>query len=113
MRSIRPTRRRMTLGLSLLCAATLTASCTPPDPWKFANKMDLTGSDEHLAEFRNAVDAPVNAISAVTGKGLEALGERIWQKVCESIELESDRPSKPPLGVSKTFDPPKSDNDDD
>jgi GTP-binding protein len=78
-----------------------------------ANKMDLTGSDEHLAEFSQAIDAPVIAISAVTGKGLEALGELIWQKVCESIELESDKPSKPPLGVSKTFDPPESDNDDD
>lgn len=45
MRSILPTRSTgswMTLGLSLLCAATLTATCTPPDPWKFANKMDLT-----------------------------------------------------------------------
>jgi len=77
-----------------------------------ANKMDLTGSDERLAEFSKAIAAPVIPISAVTGKGLEALGEVIWQKVTESIELEAgQKPSKPPLGVSKTFDPPESDND--
>jgi len=46
-----------------------------------ANKMDLTDSDEHLAELREAVDAPVLAISAVTGKGLEALTEAIWQRL--------------------------------
>ncbi|MDP6637349.1 MAG: GTPase ObgE [Phycisphaerae bacterium] len=78
-----------------------------------ANKMDLTGSEERLAEFRKAVDAPVHAISAVTGQGLEALGEEIWRKVCESIELETEqKQSKPPLGVSKTFDPPELENDD-
>ena len=77
-----------------------------------ANKMDLTDSDEHLAEFREAIDAPVFAISAVTGKGLEALGEEIWRKIQECLALESDQPSKPPLGLSKTFDPPEDDNDD-
>ncbi|MDP6543285.1 MAG: GTPase ObgE [Phycisphaerae bacterium] len=78
-----------------------------------ANKMDLTGSDERLAEFSEAVAAPVVPISAVTGKGLEALGEVIWRKITESIELETGgKPSKPPLGVSKTFDPPEPDNDD-
>ena len=49
-----------------------------------ANKMDLTDSDEHLAELRAAVDAPVLAISAVTGQGLEALTEAIWQQLQES-----------------------------
>ena len=48
-----------------------------------ANKMDLTDSDEHLAELRETVDAPVLAISAVTGKGLEALAEAIWQHLQE------------------------------
>ncbi len=43
------------------------------------NKMDLTESDEHLAEFKKAVDKPIVNISAVTGKGLEALTEAIWQ----------------------------------
>ncbi|MBT3199222.1 MAG: GTPase ObgE [Phycisphaerales bacterium] len=80
-----------------------------------ANKMDLTDSEERLAEFSEAIDAPVSAISAVTGKGLEALGERIWQKVTECIELEEGGPSaKKPLGLSKTFDPPaETDNEDD
>jgi len=78
-----------------------------------ANKMDLTGSDERLAEFRKAVDSPVIAISAVTGKGLEALGERIWQEVTDCVQREDGGKSgPPPLGVSKTFDPQDEDNDD-
>jgi len=78
-----------------------------------ANKMDLTGSEEHLAEFSRAIDAPVMAISAVTGKGLESLGEAIWARVQKSIELETGpKNAKPPLGLSKTFDPSESDNDD-
>jgi len=78
-----------------------------------ANKMDLTGSGEKLAEFRKAIDAPVMPISAVTGKGLEALGERIWEEVTRSIELEAGGPpTPPPLGLSKTFDPQEADNDD-
>ena len=48
-----------------------------------ANKMDLTDSDEHLRRFRKAVGKDVLAVSAVTGKGLEALGERIWQALAE------------------------------
>ncbi|MCD4825496.1 MAG: GTPase ObgE [Phycisphaerae bacterium] len=43
-----------------------------------ANKMDITESDEHLAEFRKSVDTDVHPISAVTGKGLDTLGEKIW-----------------------------------
>ena len=77
-----------------------------------ANKMDLTGSDERLAEFSKAIDAPVIPISAVTGKGLEALGEVIWRKVTESIELEAEqKPVRPVLGVPKTTDRSESDND--
>ena len=48
-----------------------------------ANKMDLTDSDEHLRELSEAVGSEVLAISAVTGQGLEKLGERIWQKLDE------------------------------
>ncbi|MCY2931159.1 MAG: GTPase ObgE [Planctomycetota bacterium] len=44
-----------------------------------ANKMDLTDSAQHAKDFTSAVGADVIAISAVTGKGLEALTERIWQ----------------------------------
>ncbi len=47
-----------------------------------ANKMDLTDSDQKLAAFRQAVpDKQVFAISAVTGKGLEGLGEILWQAI--------------------------------
>jgi len=48
-----------------------------------ANKMDLTGSDEALERFRAELDAQVVAISAVTGRGLEQLTERIWQLIQE------------------------------
>jgi GTP-binding protein len=44
-----------------------------------ANKMDLTDSDENLARFTDAVECDVIAISAVTGKGLDKLTERIWK----------------------------------
>jgi GTP-binding protein len=46
-----------------------------------ANKMDLTDSDKRLAELRQALGKPVLAISAVTGKGLEQLGEAIWRQL--------------------------------
>ena len=49
-----------------------------------ANKMDLTDSDDHLAELREAVAGDVFAISAVTGKGLEQLTEAIWQRLQEA-----------------------------
>ncbi|MFA6134324.1 MAG: GTPase ObgE [Phycisphaerae bacterium] len=48
-----------------------------------ANKMDLTGSDEQLKKFRKAIKSEVTAISAVTGKGLDALMARIWRTLQE------------------------------
>jgi len=48
-----------------------------------ANKMDLTGSQEKLEAFQQAVKAEVVAISAVTGKGLERLTRLIWQRLQE------------------------------
>ncbi len=42
------------------------------------NKMDLTDSEDNLANFRKTLDAEVIPISAVTGRGLEQLAERIW-----------------------------------
>jgi GTP-binding protein len=44
-----------------------------------ANKMDLTGSDQNLQRFVREVGVEVMPISGVTGKGLEALKERVWQ----------------------------------
>jgi len=46
-----------------------------------ANKMDLTDSDARLRRFQQAIDAEIMPISAVTGRGLKALTERIWQLV--------------------------------
>ena len=43
-----------------------------------ANKIDLTEGDRHLAEFTKTIDAEIIPISAVTGKGLKHLTERIW-----------------------------------
>lgn len=47
------------------------------------NKMDLTASDEHLQQLREQIGAEVIPISAVTGRGLEVLGERIWAALQE------------------------------
>ena len=43
-----------------------------------ANKMDLTGSEEALDRLERELGAEVIPISAVTGRGLERLTERIW-----------------------------------
>jgi GTP-binding protein len=43
------------------------------------NKMDLTDSQEHLEKFKKKLKLKeVFSISAVTGKGLEALTQKIW-----------------------------------
>ncbi len=39
---MRSTHRLLVPGLPLICVAAMLASCTPPDPWKFANRIDLT-----------------------------------------------------------------------
>jgi GTP-binding protein len=51
-----------------------------------ANKMDLTDADEHLARLRDELDVPVLGVSAATKKGLEQLGDRIWQMLKEDEE---------------------------
>lgn len=48
-----------------------------------ASKMDLTGSEESLRRFEDAVGQKVIPISAVTGRGLEPLCEAIWRKLEE------------------------------
>ena len=49
-----------------------------------ANKMDLTGSAEKLQALREAIGVEVLPISAATGRGLDAVMERIWQTVREA-----------------------------
>jgi GTP-binding protein len=44
-----------------------------------ANKMDLTGSDQNLQRFAREIGVDVIPISGVTGKGLDALTQRIWE----------------------------------
>ncbi len=39
---MRSSQRWIFPGLPLLCAVFLATSCTPPNPWKFASKMDLS-----------------------------------------------------------------------
>ncbi len=43
-----------------------------------ANKTDLTGGEDAAAELADATGREVLAISAVSGRGIAALGERIW-----------------------------------
>ena len=54
-----------------------------------ANKVDLTGSDETaVRELADQLGVEVFPISAVTGKGLERLTERIWTVLGELDERE-------------------------
>ena len=43
-----------------------------------ANKMDLSGASDALQRLRDTISQEVVDISAVTGKGLEALTRRLW-----------------------------------
>ncbi len=58
------------------------ALCRKPDII-VANKMDLTGSDDNLRRFEDAIGTKVIPISAVTGKGLDRLTEKIWAMLHE------------------------------
>jgi GTPase len=55
-----------------------------------ANKMDLTDSDAGLQRLREALGEQVLAISAVTGRGLPELAERIFQVLAEDQAAEGD-----------------------
>jgi GTP-binding protein len=46
-----------------------------------ANKMDLSNASQAIDEFRSELDVHVNAISAVAGKGVDAMNERLWTAV--------------------------------
>ncbi len=49
-----------------------------------ANKIDLSGSMEHVQALRNELGVEVFAVSGATGAGLETLAERIWQVLQEN-----------------------------
>ena len=55
-----------------------------------ANKMDLTGAEGRLEEFREKIGKQVHPISAVTGRGVAELMELAWQVVQESKQLVED-----------------------
>jgi GTP-binding protein len=65
-----------------------------------ANKMDLAGASEALADLRSALPGKqIFAISAVAGNGLRPLLEELWQqvdKLPESAPLVDERPYVPP-----------------
>jgi len=48
-----------------------------------ANKMDLTGSEERLKDLSAAIEPEIVPISAVTGKNLELLTEKIWSRLLQ------------------------------
>jgi GTP-binding protein len=68
-----------------------------------ANKMDLAGASEALADLRQALPGKqVFAISAVSGTGLRPLLEALWQQVKNAPEGEpllEDHPYVPPAEV--------------
>jgi GTPase len=59
-----------------------------------ANKMDLTGAEGQLRRLEKKLGCEVIPISAVTGKGLERLVERIWQALEEDKAGEDAAPKK-------------------
>ncbi len=62
-----------------------------------ANKTDLTGSDEALAELSAELGMEVIGISAVTGAGLARLTERIWQVLAGQAEQADHAEQDPQL----------------
>jgi GTP-binding protein len=70
-----------------------------------ANKMDLAGASEALADLRSELPGKqIFALSAVAGTGLRPLLEALWQQVKnapESNPLVEERPYVPPAKPSK------------
>jgi GTP-binding protein len=60
-----------------------------------ANKIDLTGGADNAKRLAEETGQPVVAISAVTGAGLERLGERIWQELAAIDQDQGDQRSNP------------------
>ena len=64
-----------------------------------ANKIDLTGGQAAAQELRAALDRPVFAISAVSGKGLAPMLEAVWsllQRVRAPVEEPEEHTLPPP-----------------
>lgn len=73
-----------------------------------ANKMDLAGASEALADLRQTLPGKqIFAISAVAGTGLRPLLEALWQQVKnvpEANPMIEDRPYIPPVVANKRSD---------
>jgi GTP-binding protein len=73
-----------------------------------ANKMDLAGASEALADLRTALPGKqIFAISAVAGNGLRPLLEELWLQVerePENAPLIDERPYVPPETAQKRTD---------
>ncbi len=46
-----------------------------------ANKMDLTGSEDHLRELQDALACEIIPISAVSGAGIETFHQKVWKMI--------------------------------
>ena len=63
-----------------------------------ANKMDLTGASEALADLRSQLPGKqILAISAATGTGLRPLLEDIWQLIAAAPSCDPLEDSRPPM----------------
>lgn len=56
------------------------------------NKLDLTGASDALADLRRGLDAPVMAVSGVSGEGVRELAETMWTHVQAAREGEQRQP---------------------
>ena len=56
------------------------------------NKYDLTAADEALQTLREDLGREVRAISGISGHGLRALAEHMWEAVQEARQTEPEQP---------------------
>ncbi|MGC8623690.1 MAG: GTPase ObgE [Phycisphaerae bacterium] len=69
-----------------------------------ANKMDLTGAAEALADLRGQLPGKqILAISAATGTGLRPLLEDIWRLIAATPSLEPVVDSPPPMVARRLY----------
>ncbi len=59
------------------------------------NKIDLTGGESDVTSFADAIGKKVLPVSGVSGKGVDALVEALWQLVNESKEEIVAEPTPP------------------
>jgi len=80
MRSIHRLQLKVLHVLPLLGVAALLATCTPPDPWKFANKMDLSSPKgepkiDRVQDLGSVPLIPNKPLKKGTSDGVAVVGE--------------------------------------